>query len=67
MVNLIGQHWLSVKNVAGHFQVACRTVRQWLEHGTGGNRNIRLQGTKVGRAWRITQADLRRFEEELSQ
>ena len=53
--------WLTVKDVARHFQVTDRTVRNWLRAGL-------LVGSKLGsRVVRIDPADVLRFSKAKKQ
>jgi excisionase family DNA binding protein len=48
------QPWLTVTDVARHFQVSERTVRNWLRVGI-------LVGSKLGGRVRIDPEEIRRF------
>ncbi len=47
-------HLLTIDQAAEKLQVKPRTVRKWLQKG-------KLKGVKVGRLWRIREADLEKF------
>ncbi len=51
---------LTPEQVAEHLVVAERTVYEWLRSG-------RLRGIKLGRLWRIREADLEAFLQEEDQ
>ncbi len=46
--------FLSIEEVATRLNVSGETIRRWVREG-------RLQGTRVGRQWRIYPHDLERF------
>lgn len=66
MATLLGT-WLTVREVAQHLKAPERTIRHWITHGTGSPLQVRLAAVKFGRSWRVTQTDLRRFEEQCCQ
>mgnify|MGYP000890736642 CR=1 FL=1 len=49
--------FLTPEEVAERFKVSPKTVREWLRSGE-------LVGVKVGRGWRIKEADIRHYLEQ---
>ncbi len=51
---------LTIQDVADRLRVNAKTVRRWIESGE-------LSAFKLGRQWRISERDLRRFLNERRQ
>lgn len=50
-----GQRYLGVNEIAARFDVSSKTVWKWITTGL-------LPGSRFGRIWRVSEADLARFE-----
>jgi excisionase family DNA binding protein len=51
------QKYLTVEEAAKQFQVSEFTIRRWIKDGS-------LRAAKIGKSWRIKQADLDAFYEK---
>ena len=53
----IADDLLTIKEVAGRCRVSTKTVRRWIKSGE-------LPAYRLGRQWRISERDLRRFHRD---
>lgn len=57
-----GEVYFTIDQVARSFLVSKASIRRWLK-GKGPN-GKKLEGTRIGRQWRISRSAIEKFKEE---
>lgn len=55
--SLTQERLLTLQDIAGHLRISLKTARRWIDSGE-------LAAFKIGRQWRISETDLRKFLRE---